>query len=346
MRKLIALLLLFTLVMPCAGALTLPYGEDTVLSVLDLTPAQRALADYLYEPVFNGVERIELPKGTLYDDVSLAMGCLMQDYPELFHLGKNYSVGYYTDEPEYATWVEPTYRMNAREAASLRSQLYAQAYLAADYSPDLDVIFDVLCQAVSYGGDTEMRHTAVGALLQGQATCEGYAQAVTLICRMKGVPCGVIVGDAMDSSGNVDRHSWNIARMNGYTLIDLTWNDQNGLGVNTRWYYGLSARQMGVDHFPDAGQTIPLCGEQDNWHRLRGLVVTTQDQLDAAFRLLTETGSVNVRIPDGALYSRVAHDTHACLDDFNRRNPDSAFYGAYSIITSDAQQCVILQRAE
>lgn len=346
MRKLIALLLLCALFLPCAGALELPYAENTVLSVLDLTPAQRALADYLYAPVFSGKERIDLPANTLYDDVSPAMGCLMQDYPELFHLGKHYSVGYYTDAPEYATWVKPSYRMDAQEAASLRSQLYVQAYLAADLSPDLDVIWDRLCQTVTYGGDTEMRHTAVGALLQGEATCEGYAQAAALICRMKGIPCGVITGVAADSSGNIDRHSWNILRLNGFSLLDLTWNDQNHLGVNTCWYTGLSTRQMGVDHFPDAGQTIPLCGGQDNWHQARGLMITTQEQLDAALRLLTRQGSVNLRIPDSALYARIAYDTYACLEDFNRRCPDDAFYGAYTVVVSDAQQCVIIQRAE
>lgn len=346
MRRLIAILLLMTLFMPCARALELPYAADTVLSVLDLTDAQRALADYLYGPVFSGVEHIELPGHTLYADVAPAMGCLMQDYPELFHLGKNYTVGYYTDEPEYATWVEPTYRMSAQEAASLRSQLYAQAYLAADYSPDPDVILDVLCQSVLYGGDTEMRHTAVGPLLQGAATCEGYAQAVTLICRMKGIPCGVINGDAMDSSGNIDRHSWNIARMNGYTLIDVTWNDQNNLGLNTRWYYGLSTRQMGADHFPDAEQTIPLCGEQDNWHTQRGLVITTEAELYAALRVFSREGQINLRFADSTLYARAAHDTTSLLDAFNRVCPEDAFYGAYSIVYSDTQMCVILRRTE
>ena len=124
MRKLLALLLMLML-LPCALAETLPYPESTVISVLALTDAQRRLADFLYGPILRGETHIDLPDKTLYDDVSAAMGCLMQDYPELFHLGRNYSVGYYRNKPEYATWLEPTYRMDATEAASLREQLLA-----------------------------------------------------------------------------------------------------------------------------------------------------------------------------------------------------------------------------
>lgn len=348
MRKLLALLALLACLIPTAHAaeLPLPYDASTVLSVVDLTPAQRALADALYTPIFNGQERIELPKGTRYDDVSAAMSCLMQDYPELFHLGRDYTVGYYRDKPEIATWVQPQYRMSAGEAANARAVLYAQAYLLADASPDPLALHDHLCSLVTYGGDEELRHTAVGALLTGQATCEGYAQALTLLYRMAGIPCGVVVGEAADSSGQAQRHSWNIADIGGFTLIDATWNDQNALGLNTHWYYGLSTGQMGADHFPDAGQSIPECGGQASWHRANGSVAATQSEVDAAIRRLVDGEMVNLRIPDAALYAALAHETHAWLEGYNLRHPEAGFYGAYSVVTSDAQMCVIIQRAE
>lgn len=345
MRKIIALLLCLWM-FPTALAQELPYPADTVLSVLPLTQAQRSLVDTLYLPILRSESRISLPQGTLYEDVSAAMNALMQDYPELFHLGRSYSIGYYQNTPEYATHVTPSYRMDAAAAAALREALMAQAYLAADSADDPEPILDVLCRSVSYGGDEEMRHTAVGPLLQGAATCEGYAQAATLILRLKGIPCGVIVGSATDSAGQTDRHAWNIARMNGYTLLDLTWNDQNGLGLNTRWYYGLSTAQMARDHAPDTNQVIPFCGEQDNWHAQRGLLITTEEELLSSLRHFSLAGEVNLRFADHALYIRAAQDTNALLDDFNRRFPEDAFYGSYSITHSDAQLCVILQHAE
>ena len=345
MRKLLALILLLALMIPSAQALTLPYAESTVLSVLHLTSAQRQLVEYLYTPVFNGQTSIDLPKKTLYDDVSAAMGALMQDYPEMFHLGKNYTIRYYQHEPQYAISVEPQYRMNQTQAADLRTKLYTQAYLPVDQAYTVEGLHDMMLQRVHYGGDAEMRHTAVGTLLYGQATCEGYAQALTLLFRMGGIPCGMISGDAVDSNGQTARHSWNIAQLGGgYTLIDATWNDQDHMGLNTHWYYGLSTAQMGKDHFPDRDQSIPACGEQINWHQVRGYVVYTKADADAAIRRLIDGEVVNLRIPDRQLYHQLAVNTHAYLEDYNNRHQRDGFYGSYSVTKSDAQQCLILYR--
>lgn len=348
MRRILAMLIVLVLLVPqvCAAELQLPYQMRTVITVAGLTPKQRTLAEFLYMPIFNGEESITLPENTLYTDLSAAMSGLMQDYPELFHLGRNYSVGYYQHQPEIAAWVEPQYRMTQEEAADIRAELYAQAYLLAHASPDAADLHDRLCSMVTYGGDTEMRHTAVGALLQGMATCEGYAQALTLLYRMAGIPCGIVVGDAVNSDGHVERHSWNIANLGGATLIDATWNDQEHLGLNTHWYFGLSAQQMAADHFPDAGQVIPRCGDQANWHRATGQTITSQAEADAAIRRLVDGEALNLRITDAALYAALAQDTYNYLGGYNERNPEHAFYGAYSIINSDAQMCVILQRAE
>ena len=344
MRKALVLLLLMLLPLR-ADALALPYGEDTVLSVLEMTPPQRTLANFLYTPVFNMETRIDLPKGTAYDDVSAAMGCLMQDYPELFHLEKDYVIGYYRDAPETAVWLEPAYRMSAEEAAQARAILYAQAYLIADASPDALALHDQLCTLVRYGGDTELRHTAVGALLEGTATCEGYAQALTLLYRMKGIPCGVITGTATDASGVSERHSWCIADVDGFTLIDPTWNDQDALGLNTHWYYGLSTGQMTADHTPDAGQDVPLCDAHANWHDRHGGYVSNLKSADAAIRRLVAGETINLRA-DGIMYAALTDDLSTWLAHYNERNPDAAFYGGYTLVKCDAQQCIILRRAE
>ncbi len=336
MRRFLALLTLLACLIPAARAaeLPLPYEESTVLSVLELTATQQALAMHLYGPVFRQEEQILLPEGTRYADVAPAMNCLMQDYPELFHLGRDYAVGYYLGKPEIATYVQPQYRMSAEEAGLLRSQLYARAYLIADANPDPLSLHDTLCSLITYGGDSEMRHTAVGALLEGQATCEGYAQALTLLYRMAGIPCGVVTGTAEASSGAADRHSWNIADIGGCTLIDATWNDQDALNLNTRWYYGLSGAQMAADHTPDAGQALPECGDQAGWHAREGTLIATEEALNAVLHPLTQGHAVNLRFAEPALY------------DAALRFAQNDLTGGCTIIQSDAQLCVIIQPAE
>ena len=345
MRKLLFFLLLLGFTLP-ASAMTLPYPEETVLSVQALTAEQAALVETLYTPIFNMEENIPLPQGTRYADAEAAMTALTRDYPELFHLGRNYSLSYYTHAPEYATAVIPQYRMTAEEAADKRAQLYVAAYLAVSENPDPLTLHDHVCAVVSYGGNTEMAHTAVGALLEGQATCEGYAQAMTLLYRMAGIPCGIVTGTATDSRGYTDRHAWNIADIDGCCLIDATWNDQEHLGLNTHWYYGLSTGEMAADHTPDPELYVPLCAAQANWHDRHGYIVHDADQADRFIRRLTAGETINLRMPERTMYAALTDNFPTWLEYYNQRNPDAPFYGAYSMTCSDSQQCVIIQRVE
>lgn len=345
MRKfLLCLTLMLCLSLP-ASAMTLPYSAETVLTVQDLTPAQSALVNDLYTPIFNMEETIALPRGTRYADAEAAMTALTRDYPELFHLGRNYSLSYYAHAPEYATAIIPQYRMTAEEAAKKRAELYVAAYLAVAENPDPLTLHDHVCAAVTYGGDTEMAHTAVSALLEGQATCEGYAQAITLLYRMAGIPCGIVTGTAVDSQGRADRHAWNIADIDGYCLIDATWNDQEHLGLNTHWYYGLSTGYMANDHTPDPELRVPLCSGESNWHDRHGYIISSADEADEAIRRLVAGETINLRM-NGMMYTALTDDFPTWLEHYNERNPDAPFYGSYSMTVSDAQQCIILQRAE
>ena len=341
-RTLLTILLAWFLPLSAVG-MTLPYAEETVLSVQGLTADQTALAAYLYTPVFNMEEQVSLPAGTRYADAEAAMTALTRDYPELFHLARNYSLSYYTLAPEYATAVIPQYRMSADEAAKMRADLYVAAYLAVVQSADPLTLHDHVCSVVTYGGETELVHTAAGALLEGQATCEGYAQALTLLYRMAGIPCGVVTGEATDSHGVTERHAWNIADVDGFTLTDATWNDQEHLSLNTHWYYGLSTGQMAADHTPDAELSLPACIHA-GWPG--ECIITTEDELFAALRTFSRDGYINLRFHNAQLYAHAAQDTHVLLEEFGRRFPDEAFFGAYAVTVSDAQMCLILQRAE
>ena len=139
MRKLLIFLLLLGFTLP-ASAMTLPYPEETVLSVQALMAEQAALVETLYTPIFNMEENIPLPQGTRYADAEAAMTALTRDYPELFHLGRNYSLSYYAHAPEYATAVIPQYRMTAEEAAVLTEDHHPDWYLV-----DKDFTWTFVC---------------------------------------------------------------------------------------------------------------------------------------------------------------------------------------------------------
>lgn len=349
MKKLMLMLAVLFAPLLALAELPLVYPARTVLSVVPLTRTQQNLVEYLYEPVLSGQKKIELPSGTRYDDVGPAMQSLMMDYPELFHLHREYTITYYQNAPDKAVAVTPQYRMDAGEAKQVRQRMYDAARAMIRRDSTALGLHDALVDRVTYGGTTEMRHTAAAALLDGLATCEGYAQALSLLYRMAGYPCGVISGVAADSStGRMENHAWNVAWLSGSTMIDATWNDQERAGWNTHWYYGLSTEQMAADHVPDKDLYVPDCGDQVNWHRYMGGYITTYEEaLAAVGRLVRDGTPVNLRIADPWLYAQIVGDTGAFLDDYNRWcSPGSRFYGSYTYLTGEAQLCLILDRAD
>ena len=352
MKRLLSLLLCLLLLtaLPARAELPLVYPEETVIPVMRLTDDQRRLAELLYAPVLAGEETIELPEGTLYDDVGPAMQSLMLTYPELFHLGRTYTISYWQNEPDIAISVSPSYRMSAREADALRQQLYAAALEIIARDSTALGLHDALVDRVSYGGTTDMRHTAVGALLEGAATCEGYAQALTLLYRMAGIPCGMVTGTGLAyGAAAPESHAWTVVYLDGgCSLIDVTWNDQEGAGLNTRWYYGLSTWQMAADHTPDADMAAPECTDHISWHRSADSYAYTQEDVFRALQRVVERGeTLNLRVMDAELYWQMVGDTGALLDAYNAWCPEgSAFYGRYSYFSCDAQMCFILMKTE
>ena len=79
-------------------------------------------------------------------------------------------------------------------------------------------IFRYLCDHVRYGGSGNQRFTAYGALVNGQAYCQGYSMALYRLCLEAGV-------DARFVSSSTMKHAWNIVGLGGlYYELDATWD--------------------------------------------------------------------------------------------------------------------------
>ena len=105
-------------------------------------------------------------------------------------------------------------------------------------------------------------HDAYGALVEGRAVCQGYSDAIKLLCDYYNIPCVCISGTANGSG-----HMWNAVQMdNGkWYFIDCTWDDQDSrlfydfflVGTqSTNTYFG--GEQFGVEHVNDTDLAMPL----------------------------------------------------------------------------------------
>ena len=86
---------------------------------------------------------------------------------------------------------------------------------------------DYLCDTVTYVDQGDVSHTAYGALVNGKAVCQGYAQAMDLLCYLSGIECRYVSGEGTNSQGETGPHGWVKVKVDGvWYNADPTWADQ------------------------------------------------------------------------------------------------------------------------
>ena len=115
--------------------------------------------------------------------------------------------------------------------------LEAAAAIAAEAkAPDplqtAKYIHDRLCSQITYIDDetTDEDDTAVGAILNGEANCDGYSDAFYLISSLAGLNVRYQHGDSLDKRTPDSRtsvsHLWNLLEIDGnWHMVDVTWDD-------------------------------------------------------------------------------------------------------------------------
>ncbi len=88
-------------------------------------------------------------------------------------------------------------------------------------------IHDYLVETVSYGfmdkdtGEDSKAYTSYGALVDRKAVCNGYAEAMKLLCDLTGISCEMVSGTA-----DGENHAWNMVRLEDHWYhVDATWDD-------------------------------------------------------------------------------------------------------------------------
>ncbi len=97
---------------------------------------------------------------------------------------------------------------------------------------------------ISSAADGWQYFTAYGALVEGEAVCEGYAKSMQLLLTRVGIPCSMIRGEA---EGIL--HMWNVVELNGdWYHLDPTWDDNDKDGMISYEYFNLTTEGIGINH--------------------------------------------------------------------------------------------------
>ncbi|OPL08784.1 MAG: hypothetical protein AVO33_09430 [delta proteobacterium ML8_F1] len=111
-------------------------------------------------------------------------------------------------------------------------------------------IHDALARHITYdsegysSGEVEDEaHTAYGALVEGTAVCDGYAEAFNLLLNRAGIKSDLVIGEALGEG-----HAWNLVEFEeGFYHVDLTWNDLDNGRISDA-YYKISLDEIQKDH--------------------------------------------------------------------------------------------------
>ena len=215
--------------------------EDTTVFIDLLTPV--IFTSINENPSY---EEIEPLLDELYEIFEPSFNAFLRDNPIVFWLDLSGTIGsssyifHYNKYKANGLWnfrfhalefnavVAPRYSPNTQnfvtDVENAVSSFETQHTFRYDILKD---IHDYLCKTVVYNLTALYAHEPYGALVDGKAVCEGYAEAFKLLCDRFAIPCVLILGTGVTGSGS-EAHMWNYVQMEDgkWYAVDVTWDDQ------------------------------------------------------------------------------------------------------------------------
>lgn len=199
--------------------------------------AAATLEDFIVEALKAGETTVDVSSYQLPVSDSGEYAKIIKNHPELFYISQSYR---YSIVPSGGNQIVGAFQaqyidgVDQDNAASMSAAMEAEAEAAAACAEsDMEpyekalAVHDYLIQNCKYdyanylaGEVPELSHTAYGALVNGQAVCDGYAGAYLYIMRDKlGIDCRIVTSEDM-------AHAWNMIELDGqWYHADLTWDD-------------------------------------------------------------------------------------------------------------------------
>lgn len=114
---------------------------------------------------------------------------------------------------------------------------------------EIKAFHNYLINFCAYKDTGDRSHSALGALIDGQAVCEGYTEAFDLLCYLSGIECIEIDGTAQSNTIS-GPHAWNKVKLdNIWYNVDVTWDDPISNSSVLRYdYFLVSDDKMSQDH--------------------------------------------------------------------------------------------------
>jgi len=272
------------------------YGRNALAEL----PNSTALL-YAYDAIAAGIESsaetITVWNGTnalSEAELELVMDTYRRDYAHHFWLGDAYSYtqvqetgniydlipGYSVGEDFVAGYLLSGEELTAAQDAFEQEIDDILAGADADWNDfEKELYFhDLLADRVTYTEATHA-HNAYGALVEGEAVCEGYAEALQVLLHRAGIPSYLVTGWSDNpATGAPEGHEWNVVCIDdAWYHVDATWDDQGDTLFHA--YFNLTDAMIEADHIiEETPYDLPGCtSDAANYFTVKGGKVTAFD---------------------------------------------------------------------
>ncbi len=244
-----------------------PSGDNTGYyrhCYYELSAEEQGIYTVIIDSIYEMPERIEIPAmGT--GNLTGIFTALSYDNPDLFCLGtdcKVYKEGLKTFfEPTYALDYE-TYTKQKNEVETVTSVVLkgAEQYTSV-YEKELYIHDYLVTNCVYVDPETSTSANSVyGCLVNGKASCEGYARAFQYLLNKLNINNRLVTGESTEDGEAYIGHMWNYVVLDGEGyFVDVTWDDpKTATQVLRHTFFNVTTNDILLEH-RNIEQTLPLC---------------------------------------------------------------------------------------
>ncbi len=256
------------------------HGKPTVVEAAEKLRGEEWYRQFC-DAVMDGKSEFVVSGKIANNEVEEALALIKSDMPEYFWLGTMYSA--VTDSDGSRVSLETLQDIDEEDIPGLLEELEEAANKCIEGIPDSGDTYETVLYVHDYIVDNTdydyaaaknhergLVHSAYGCLVEGEAVCEGYAEAFTYIMNAVGIESGVCTGS---------NHAWNYVNVDGdYYWLDATWDD-DGKSPKHDYFLFTDEQLLRSRTFDYVQSYVPECtATKDNYYVKNGFFFEKYDE--------------------------------------------------------------------
>lgn len=253
----------------------------------ELNDTEKHAYNEILSNIYTMPEKVRIPDidGEQLDRIFSA---LLADNPDLFFVGRKCTltakglstycaVEYYIDYETYLNQKAELEKVCSEVMASLTDP-------EDEFRTELE-IHDFIVENCAYRLEKGefVYSSAYGALVNGEAACEGYSKAAKLLLDMTGMESAVVSGISDNTEDPEGPHMWNAVKVNGdFYYLDCTWDDpvsESGKEMVMYAYFNLNDEMIAATH-SDFSYEFNCTATAENYYIKTGSYFESYDRSD------------------------------------------------------------------